>query len=47
MQLTQTEIEPQIRKLEFASNQIGLYSNLFDHIDLRIPEQIFWDERAF
>ncbi|MDH3324177.1 MAG: FtsQ-type POTRA domain-containing protein, partial [Candidatus Peregrinibacteria bacterium] len=44
---TQIKIESQIKKLEFAASQIGLYSNLFDHIDLRIPEQIFWEERAF
>ncbi len=35
-------IEPQMRKLELSANEIGLYSNRFEHIDLRIPKQIFW-----
>jgi uncharacterized protein YneF (UPF0154 family) len=35
-------IEPQLQKLTFSSAKIGLYSRQFEHIDLRIPKQIFW-----
>ncbi|MCK5460748.1 hypothetical protein KAI58_02085 [Candidatus Gracilibacteria bacterium] len=38
----QLEIEPQIRKLELSTNEIGLFSKNIKHIDLRIPKQIFW-----
>jgi len=40
----QIEVDPQLRKLELAADEIGLYSKKFEHIDLRIPEQIFWKE---
>ncbi len=39
--LTQS-IESQMKKLELSANEIGLYSKRFEHIDLRIPKQIFW-----
>lgn len=35
-------IPQQIRKLILAEGKIKLYSKRFDHIDLRIPKQIFW-----
>jgi|SaaInlV_200m_DNA_2_1039689.scaffolds.fasta_scaffold23431_2 cell division septal protein FtsQ len=35
-------IEPQIQKLVLAENEIDLGSNSLEHIDLRIPKQIFW-----
>lgn len=35
-------IESQVRKLDLAADKIGLYRRSFDHIDLRIPNQIFW-----
>jgi hypothetical protein len=38
-------VEPQMRKLELSANEIGLYSNSFEHIDLRIPKQIFWKRK--
>ncbi len=38
-------IEPQLRKLEYAADKIGLRSKHFEHIDLRIPKQIFWKWR--
>ena len=38
-------IEDQMRKLELSANEIGLYTNRFEHIDLRIPKQIFWKRR--
>ena len=36
-------IEQQLRKLILAEGKIKLYSKNFDHIDLRIPKQIFWE----
>ncbi len=36
------DIEQQIRKLELGANKIGLYSKQLEHIDLRIPGQLFW-----
>ena len=41
----QQPIEAQLQKLEEAVNEIGLYTNRFEHIDLRIPKQIFWKLR--
>jgi len=41
----QQPIEAQLQKLEEAANEIGLYTNRFEHIDLRIPKQIFWKLR--
>ncbi|MCF7812656.1 FtsQ-type POTRA domain-containing protein [Candidatus Gracilibacteria bacterium] len=38
-------IEPQMQKLNFSADEIGLYTRRFDHIDLRIPQQIFWEYR--
>lgn len=40
------EIFPQVKKLQLADEKIGLYLKSFDHIDLRIPEQIFYKERG-
>ncbi len=36
------DIKQQIRKLELGANKIGLYSKKLEHIDLRIPGQLFW-----
>lgn len=41
LDLTQP-IEPQLQKLTFSSAEIGLYSRALEHVDLRIPKQIFW-----
>ncbi len=38
-------IEDQMRKLELSVQEIGLYTNRFEHIDLRIPKQIFWKRK--
>lgn len=38
----QIEIAPQIKKLELATSEIGLFSKNLQHVDLRIPNQIFW-----
>lgn len=38
----QISIDSQIKKLELATNEIGLFSKKIDHVDLRIPNQIFW-----
>jgi len=35
-------VEEQLQKLILSQEQIGLYSKSFEHIDLRIPKQIFW-----
>lgn len=35
----------QLQKLRLADEKIGLYSKDFEHIDLRIPDQIFYKER--
>lgn len=37
-----TDIPDQVRKLELGANKIGLYSKKLEHIDLRIPGQLFW-----
>jgi len=39
--LTQ-DITSQLKKLSLAEGKIKLYSKKFEHIDLRIPMQIFW-----
>jgi cell division septal protein FtsQ len=39
------DIKPQMRKLELSAAEIGLYTNRFEHIDLRIPKQIFWKRK--
>ncbi len=36
-------VEEQLAKLKTAEQKIKLYSDTFDHIDLRIPQQIFWE----
>ncbi len=40
-------IEKQMAKLFVATEEIGFYDKLFHHIDLRIPERIFWEEKSF
>ena len=41
----QIDLPSQLKKLEPAAEIIGLYSKKFAHIDLRIPQQVFWKER--
>lgn len=41
----QESIVQQIEKLEQAADEIELYTEQFDHIDLRIPQQIFWESK--
>jgi hypothetical protein len=38
-------IDEQLQKLKSAGQKIQLHRDIFDHIDLRIPQQIFWEER--
>ena len=38
-------VSPQIEKLVLAADKIGLFRYNFDHIDLRIPGQIFYEYR--
>ncbi len=40
----QVDIPAQLRKLELASSKIGLYQKPLTHIDLRIPDHLFWKE---
>ena len=35
----------QMEKLELSANRIGLYSEALKHVDLRIPDQLFWATR--
>ena len=37
-------IKEQLYKLKSADEKIQLHRDSFDHIDLRIPQQIFWQE---
>lgn len=39
------DIDSQVQKLRIADESIGLYSKDFEHIDLRIPQQIFYKEK--
>jgi len=39
----QLPIEPQVEKLKFSESRIKLYDKIFEHIDLRIPNEIFWE----
>jgi len=39
------DIKAQLRKLDLAAEKIGLYKNDFEHIDLRVPNQLFWKEK--
>lgn len=41
----QLPVDLQIEKLEVSANRIGLYSNVLKHVDLRIPDQLFWAEK--
>lgn len=43
----QHEIPPQIRKLSVAAEKIGFYTKFLNHVDLRIPERIFWEEERY
>lgn len=38
-------LEPQLKKLSLAADELGLYSKNIQHIDLRIPNQIFWEDK--
>ncbi len=39
-------IDEQFAKLENSANRIGLYTDPIEHVDLRIPSQIFWKPRG-
>ncbi len=36
-------VQEQLQKLQAAEKKIDLYTDTFEHIDLRIPQQIFWE----
>ena len=38
----QLPIDLQMEKLELSANRVGLYSHALKHVDLRIPNQLFW-----
>ncbi len=37
-----TNIDEQIQKLKLGAKEIGLHSKPIEHVDLRIPNQLFW-----
>lgn len=39
------DMKTQAQKLKLADEKIGLYSESFEHIDLRIPDQIFYKKK--
>ncbi len=41
----QLDITEQLRKLDLAADEIGVYSKGMEHVDLRIPNRIFWKPR--
>lgn len=41
----QEPIKEQIIKLQYGKDEIGLYQNQFEHIDLRIPKQLIWKKQ--
>ncbi len=43
----QLPVAEQIKKLAVAADKIGFYTKLLHHVDLRIPERIFWEEKGF
>lgn len=40
----EVDVEAQLRKLELAASKIGVYQKPLHHIDLRIPDHLFWEE---
>jgi hypothetical protein len=40
----QEPVEEQLLKLQYGKDDIGLYENNFEHIDLRIPKQLIWKQ---
>lgn len=39
------DVEAQVRKIDLVSDEINLYTRGIEHVDLRIPNQIFWKPR--
>jgi hypothetical protein len=37
-----SDIEQQARKIDLVANEINLYTQPLEHVDLRIPNQVFW-----
>ncbi len=40
------DLEPQMRKLELVADEINLYTGNIEHVDLRIPNQVFWKPKG-
>lgn len=38
-------VSEQLQKLKTAAQEIRLYQDAFDHIDLRIQQQLYWEKR--
>ena len=38
----QLDIENQLKKIEYGANRIGLINASIEHVDLRIPNQLYW-----
>jgi hypothetical protein len=36
------EVEQQARKINLVADEINLYTQTLEHVDLRIPNQVFW-----
>ena len=36
------DIEQQVRKIDLVADEINLYTQRLEHVDLRIPNQVFW-----
>ena len=38
----QLDVEEQLKKIEYGTNRIGLFSKEIEHVDLRVPNQLYW-----
>lgn len=38
----QLDIEGQLKKIDYGANQMNLFSRNVEHVDLRIPNQLYW-----
>lgn len=41
----QLDVTEQIKKVELGARKIGIYSKDIEHVDLRIPNRVFWKPR--
>ncbi len=38
----QLDAEAQLKKIDYGASKIGLFSRAVEHVDLRIPNQLYW-----